>query len=47
MSDSDFQRTFKHPERGPTDLATNLAIYAWHSLHHTAHITSLRARQGW
>jgi hypothetical protein len=47
MSDSDFQRTFHHPERGNTDLATNLAIYAWHSRHHTAHITSLRARQGW
>ena len=29
------------------DLATNLAIYEWHSRHHTAHITSLRARMGW
>jgi hypothetical protein len=24
-----------------------LAMYDWHSRHHTAHITSLRARQGW
>ncbi len=24
-----------------------LAMYEWHSRHHTAHITSLRAREGW
>jgi len=24
-----------------------LALYDWHSRHHTAHITSLRARLGW
>jgi hypothetical protein len=24
-----------------------LSMYDWHSRHHTAHITSLRARQGW
>jgi hypothetical protein len=24
-----------------------LAMYDWHSRHHTAHITSLRARMGW
>ena len=28
-------------------LATNLALYDWHSRHHTAHITSLRSRMGW
>jgi len=47
MSDEDFQRGFNHPQRGPITLATNLAIYDWHSRHHTAHITSLRARKGW
>ena len=47
MNDADFERGFNHPERGRMDLATNLALYAWHSRHHTAHITSLRARQGW
>jgi hypothetical protein len=47
MSEEDFQRGFNHPERGRTNLATNLAIYAWHSQHHTAHITNLRARMGW
>jgi DinB superfamily len=47
MTEEDFQRGFNHPERGPITLATNLAIYDWHSRHHTAHITSLRARKGW
>jgi hypothetical protein len=47
MTDEDFQRGFNHPERGRVTLATNLGIYAWHSLHHTAHITSLRSRMGW
>ncbi len=47
MSDADFQKGYNHPERGRQDLATALALYAWHSLHHTAHITSLRTRQGW
>jgi uncharacterized damage-inducible protein DinB len=47
MSDDDFQRSFIHPERGRVTLANNLAIYAWHSLHHTAHIVNLRARKAW
>jgi hypothetical protein len=28
-------------------LAANLTLYDWHARHHTAHITSLRARKGW
>ena len=47
MREEDFQRGFQHPERGRMDLATNLALYAWHSRHHVAHITGLRARMGW
>jgi hypothetical protein len=47
LSDADFQRGYNHPENGRQDLATVLAIYAWHSRHHTAHITGLRARQNW
>ncbi len=47
MSDADFQKGYNHPERGRQDLATALALYTWHSLHHTAHITALRKRQGW
>jgi hypothetical protein len=47
MPEEDFDRGFNHPERGRMTLAANLALYEWHSRHHTAHITSLRARQGW
>jgi uncharacterized damage-inducible protein DinB len=47
MSDSDFEKSFVHPERGSQSLATALALYDWHSRHHTAHITSLRTRMGW
>lgn len=47
LSDSGFQRGYVHPENGRQDLATVLALYSWHSRHHTAHITSLRSRQNW
>jgi hypothetical protein len=47
MSGTDFERGFVHPERGRQNLATALAIYAWHGRHHTAHITALRARSNW
>jgi uncharacterized damage-inducible protein DinB len=47
MTEEDFQKGFNHPEQGRQKLATTLALYDWHSRHHTAHITGLRARQGW
>lgn len=47
MSDADFARTLDHPESGNWELSKMLALYAWHSRHHTAHITSLRERKGW
>jgi uncharacterized damage-inducible protein DinB len=47
MSREDFLRGFNHPERGRMTLEANLALYAWHSHHHTAHITRLRAHKGW
>jgi uncharacterized damage-inducible protein DinB len=47
MTEDDFQRGFIHPERGRMTLATNLALYDWHSRHHTAHVTGLRTRMGW
>ena len=40
-------RIFRHPEWGEVTLDKQLALYAWHSRHHTAHITSLRERMGW
>ena len=47
LSEEDFHKGFNHPERGRVDLAKVLAMYAWHSRHHTAHITGLRKRMGW
>lgn len=47
MTEKDFQKRFTHPERGVQNLATTLALYDWHSRHHTAHITGLRSRMGW
>jgi len=47
MQPSDFERTLVHPERGVLTLDQMLAMYSWHSAHHTAHITSLRQRMGW
>lgn len=47
MTAEDFQKGYIHPKMGRQTLELAMALYAWHSLHHTAHITSLRARQGW
>jgi hypothetical protein len=47
MSEADFARAYMHPERGRLRLDVALAMYAWHSLHHEAHITGLRQRMGW
>ncbi|HLK69513.1 MAG TPA: putative metal-dependent hydrolase [Bryobacteraceae bacterium] len=47
LADAEFARTFRHPEVGVVRLDTNLALYAWHGRHHTAHITALRQRNGW
>jgi len=47
MSAADFARKFNHPEHGKMTLERLLGLYAWHGRHHTAHITSLRERNGW
>lgn len=47
MDAAAFQRRLRHPQRGLMTLARLLAMYAWHGRHHVAHITSLRAREGW
>ena len=43
----DFKRQFKHPETGMQTIESTVALYAWHSNHHLAHITGLRERRGW
>ena len=47
LTSSDLARPMVHPELGPVKLDRYLAMYAWHSKHHVAHITSLRQRNGW
>jgi hypothetical protein len=47
MTPDDFDKKFNHPESGEWTLDGALAMYAWHSRHHTAHITRLREREGW
>lgn len=47
FSEEDFQRPLIHPDSGQWTVEQFLALYAWHSRHHTAHITSLRERKGW
>jgi uncharacterized damage-inducible protein DinB len=47
LADADFARTFRHPEHGVRTLDWMIALYAWHGVHHTAHITALRERMGW
>jgi DinB superfamily len=42
----DWKRTFQHPENGPMTLEFALALYAWHSRHHLAHITKTLERMG-
>lgn len=48
LSLEDYQRTFYHPGSQKTlTLGECARHYSWHSLHHTAHITSLRGRMNW
>ena len=47
FSPQDWEKSFRHSELGLMTLEKNLALYAWHGRHHTAHITGLRRRQGW
>jgi uncharacterized damage-inducible protein DinB len=48
LGDDDFAKGYVHPASGGRQtLAHALALYDWHSRHHTAHITNLRQRMGW
>lgn len=42
-----FALPYQHPESGPHTVDVALSSYAWHGRHHTAHITTLREREGW
>ena len=48
VSIDELEKTFYHPENKTTrPLKTIIALYAWHSRHHLAHITELKKRMGW
>ena len=48
MTPDDFKKEVYHPEhKTHMSLWYLLGMYAWHSRHHVAHITSLREREGW
>jgi uncharacterized damage-inducible protein DinB len=47
LSGEQFKRTFQHPEWGNISLSKTLALYAWHSKHHLAHITELKKQMKW
>jgi hypothetical protein len=47
LSEEEFARGYVHPESGRQNLSQVLALYNWHSRHHTAHIANLRTRMGW
>jgi hypothetical protein len=47
LSEEQYARQYRHPALGVKRLDHTLAMYAWHSRHHIAHITALRERMGW
>lgn len=48
LKTSDFKKMYLHPDGNVLyTLAESTGLYAWHSNHHLAHITSLKKRMGW
>ncbi len=47
MTDTQWARGIRHAERGPMRIDFATLLYAWHSRHHVAHITHMRAERGW
>ncbi len=47
LSDDDLETEFVHPDSGPSNLKKLVGLYAWHSEHHLAHITTTVVREGW
>ena len=47
LNEEQWQRGFNHPENGPMTVEMATLLYAWHSSHHVAHITHLRAKENW
>lgn len=47
LTPEQWQRGYVHPQSGRQTLAEAVALYEWHSRHHTAHITELRKSRTW
>jgi hypothetical protein len=48
LSESDLNRSFIHPEHNASfQIKEIIGTYAWHGLHHLAHITELKKRKCW
>lgn len=47
LDSEDFSRKLVHPEDGELTVDGLLCIYRWHAMHHEAHITRLKKREGW
>ena len=48
LEKDDLLKTFHHPEEGrDMPVYELIALYAWHSNHHLAHITELKKRNNW
>lgn len=48
FSEDDLSKEFIHPEsKRSVRIDRMIALYAWHGLHHLAHITSLKSKKGW
>lgn len=46
MTEEEYRRPLRHPERGRMTLDDMLQLYAWHGRHHAAHISTAREREG-
>jgi hypothetical protein len=47
LTDADLARVYVHSADGPVRLDQQISNYAWHGLHHVAHITEFRKRMTW
>lgn len=48
MKESDFQRTYFHPDKGRSQGLDEITMmYSWHGKHHLAHVQHLMIREKW
>jgi uncharacterized damage-inducible protein DinB len=47
LTPEQWSRKFTNPEWGELTVENTLKAMAWHTRHHTAHITGLRKKMGW